>query len=150
PGDEVIVPALTFVASFQAVTATGARAIACDVDQATGFMDVADAARRVTPKTKALMPVHYASAAPQLPAVYELARRLGLRVVEDAAHAFGGMQQNCKVGSRGDVVCFSFDGIKNITCGEGGAVVTRDAGVAERIKDARLLGVEKDTEKRYS
>jgi dTDP-4-amino-4,6-dideoxygalactose transaminase len=150
PGDEVIAPSLTFVASFQAISATGARAIACDVDPRTGFMDVDDAARRITARTKAIMPVHYASVAPELEAVYELAKRAGLRVVEDAAHAFGGERRGARVGSIGDVVCFSFDGIKNITCGEGGAVVTSDAALAANVRDARLLGVEKDTEKRYA
>ncbi len=149
-GDEVLVPSLTFVASFQAISATGARPVACDVDAETGFIDAADAGRRITSRTKAIMPVYYASAAPGLADIYDLAKRRGLRVVEDAAHAFGGMRAGYRVGAQGDVVCFSFDGIKNITCGEGGAVVTSDRQVAQRIQDARLLGVEKDTEKRYS
>jgi dTDP-4-amino-4,6-dideoxygalactose transaminase len=150
PGDEVIVPSLTFVASFQAIAATGARPVACDVDPETGFIDVADAELRLTSRTRVVMPVHYASAAPELDAVYAFAAQYGLRVVEDAAHAFACTRNGALVGSTGDVVCFSFDGIKNITSGEGGAVVTADARVAERVRDARLLGVEKDTEKRYS
>jgi dTDP-4-amino-4,6-dideoxygalactose transaminase len=150
PGDEVIVPSLTFVASFQAIAATGARPVACDSDPETAFIDVADAARRLTSKTRVVMPVHYASAAPELEAVYAFAKEHRLRVVEDAAHAFACTRNGALVGSTGDVVCFSFDGIKNITSGEGGAIVTADARVAERVRDARLLGVEKDTEKRYS
>lgn len=150
PGDEVIVPTLTFVASFQAISATGARAVACDVNSETGFMDVADAEGRVTNRTRAVMPVHYASAASDLEAVYQFAGRRGLRVVEDAAHAFGGRRSGVMVGASGDVVCFSFDGIKNITSGEGGAIVTGDAQVAAAARDARLLGVEHDTEKRYA
>lgn len=149
-GDEVLVPSLTFVASFQAVSATGATPVPCDVLRASGCLDPEDAARRITPRTKAIMPVHYASGAGTLPEIYELARQRGLRVIEDAAHAFGGVHNGARVGATGDVICFSFDGIKNITSGEGGAVVTSDAAVANRIKDARLLGVEKDTEKRYS
>jgi dTDP-4-amino-4,6-dideoxygalactose transaminase len=148
-GDEVVVPSLTFVATFQAIAASGARAIACDVNPATGFMDCADAQRRLSTRTRALMPVHYASCAPQLEEVYALAARHRLRVVEDAAHAFACARGGTRVGSSGDVVCFSFDGIKNITCGEGGALVTADPLVAERVRDARLLGVEKDTEQRY-
>ncbi len=149
-GDEVLVPSLTFVASFQAVSATGARPVACDVDLATGFLDPADAEQRVTARTRAIMPVHYASAAPGLAAVYSLAGKHGLRVVEDAAHAFGGSLNGAPAGANGDIACFSFDGIKNITCGEGGAVVTADTLVADRVRDARLLGVEKDTNKRYA
>jgi dTDP-4-amino-4,6-dideoxygalactose transaminase len=149
-GDEVIVPALTFVASFQAITATGARAVACDVDSTTGFIDIADAEIRLTSRTRAVMPVHYASAAPGMDAVYRLATKHGLRVIEDAAHAFGGSRNGVPVGASGDIVCFSFDGIKNITSGEGGAVVTNDPRVSEAVRDARLLGVERDTEKRYA
>lgn len=149
-GDEVLVPTLTYVASFQAVSATGAIPIPCDVDPRTGFLDVEDAKRRVTSNTKAIMPVHYASGFGALDAVYELAKDHQLRVIEDAAHSFGGTYKDKPVGAIGDIVCFSFDGIKNITCGEGGAIVTSDSVVANRIKDARLLGVERDTEKRYA
>ena len=149
-GDEVLVPTLTFVSCFQAVSATGATPVACEVLRESGCLDPDDAARRITPHTKAIMPVHYASGAGKLDDVYALAKKRGLRVIEDAAHAFGGVHNVARVGATGDVVCFSFDGIKNITSGEGGAVVTSDAAVANRIKDARLLGVEKDTEKRYT
>lgn len=96
------------------------------------------------------MPVHYASGAGDLSGVYALAQAHGLRVVEDAAHAFGCLWKGRPVGATGDIVCFSFDGIKNITSGEGGAVVTGDQEIAGRVRDARLLGVEKDTEKRFS
>jgi dTDP-4-amino-4,6-dideoxygalactose transaminase len=150
PGDEVLVPTLTFVATFQAVSATGATPVACDVKAESGGIDVDDAARRITERTRAILPVHYASGMGDLDRIYALAAEHKLRVIEDAAHAFGCTYDDRKVGSFGDVVCFSFDGIKNITAGEGGAVVTGDPVVAERIKDARLLGVQKDTEKRYS
>lgn len=149
-GDEVIIPTITYVASFQAVSATGATAVACDMVAETAFMDVADAERRITPHTKAIMPVHYASDAGHMDAVYVLAERHGLRVIEDAAHAFGCVRNGAPVGATGDILCFSFDGIKNITSGEGGAIVTGDALVAQRVRDARLLGVERDTEARYS
>lgn len=148
-GDEVIVPSLTYVASFQAVSATGAKPIACDIDLATGCIDVQDARRYITPKTKAIMPVHYGSGMGDLEGVYNLAREYNLRVIEDAAHSFGGTYKNKPVGAEGDVVCFSFDGIKNVTCAEGGAVVSRDKSLIEKIYDLRLLGVERDTEKRY-
>jgi dTDP-4-amino-4,6-dideoxygalactose transaminase len=95
------------------------------------------------------MPVHYASGMGRLDAVLELAGRHGLRVIEDAAHAFGCTYHGRTVGSFGDVTCFSFDGIKNITSGEGGAVVTADPAVRRHVEDARLLGVERDTENRY-
>jgi dTDP-4-amino-4,6-dideoxygalactose transaminase len=116
----------------------------------TACIDVADAAARVTPRTRAIMPVHYAGAIGDLDAVYALAQRHRLRVIEDAAPAFGSRYKDELIGSRGDIVCLSFDGVKNITSGEGGAVVTADAAVAERVRDARLLAVQKDTEKRYA
>ena len=150
PGDEVLVPTLTFVASFQAISATGATPMACDVCNDNACLDPEDAARRITPRTRAIMPVHYASGPGRLDAIYALAGQHGLRVIEDAAHAFGCGNNGGRVGAAGDVVCFSFDGIKNITSGEGGAVLTADAAVASRLRDARLLGVEKDTEKRFA
>ena len=149
PGDEVLLPTLTYVASFQAVSACGATPVACEVREADALLDLEDAARRVTARTRAIMPVHYASYPGDLDALYAFARRHKLRVVEDAAHAFGCRHRGRKIGSFGDVVCFSFDGIKNITAGEGGAVATRDAEVLARVRDARLLGVEKDTDRRY-
>lgn len=150
PGDEVLVQSLTYVASFQAISAARAVPVACEVDPATLTLDLEDAAHRVTERTRAVMPVHYASNPGNLEAIYRFAERFGLRVIEDAAHAFGCTYQGRRIGSFGNVVCFSFDGIKNITSGEGGAVVTCDAGVAERIRDARLLGVERDTSRRYA
>jgi dTDP-4-amino-4,6-dideoxygalactose transaminase len=149
PGDEVLVQSLTFVASFQAISAAGAVPVACEVYPETVTLDLEDAARRITPRTRAVMPVHYASNPGDLEAVYGFARRHGLRVIEDAAHAFGCTYQGRKIGSFGDLVCFSFDGLKNITSGEGGAVVTSDPQVIQAVQDARLLGVQRDTEKRY-
>lgn len=149
-GDEVLVPSLTYVASFQAISATGAKPVACDVKSDTLTIDWRDAERRITPRTKALMPVHYAGGVGDLEAVYGFAQRHRLRVVEDAAHAFGTTHQGKRVGGFGDIACFSFDGIKNITSGEGGCIVTDDAEVLRKVRDARLLGVESDTERRYA
>lgn len=149
-GDEVLVPTLTYVASFQAITACGAIPVACDVRRENGLLDLEDAARRITPQTRAIMPVHYASFPGDLDALYSFASRHGLRVIEDAAHAFGCEHRSRKIGSFGDVACFSFDGIKNITSGEGGAIVSADPEVIAKAQDARLLGVMKDSEKRYS
>lgn len=148
-GDEVLVPSLTYVSSFQAISATGATPIACDIDPETCILDWRDAERRLTSRTKAIMPVHYSGGVGDLSGIYDFARRHGLRVIEDAAHAFGTTYNAKRVGGFGDISCFSFDGIKNITCGEGGCVVTDDQVVIRKIQDARLLGVEKDTEKRY-
>lgn len=149
-GDEVLVQSLTYVASFQAISATGATPIACDVDPSTLTLDWRDAEKRLTARTKAVMPVHYSGGVGTLEEIYVFARKHGLRVIEDAAHAFGSTYNGRRIGAFGDITCFSFDGIKNITSGEGGCVVTADPAVLARIRDARLLGVEKDTESRYA
>ncbi len=148
-GDEVLVPSLTYVASYQAISATGATPISCDIEPHTGFIDLKDAEKRITNKTKAIMPVHYASHSSSIPEVYELAKKYNLRVVEDAAHSFGCLREGKIIGQEGDIICFSFDGIKNITSGEGGAILTADEEVLTRAKDGRLLGVEKDSDNRY-
>ena len=147
-GDEVLVPSITYVASFQAISASGAKPVACDVSLDDGFLDLKHAESMINEHTRAIMPVHYASNSRRMKNVYDLAKKYNLRVIEDAAHSFGGIRDRSKIGSEGDIVCFSFDGIKNITCGEGGAVVSKDPRFIERVKDARLLGVIKDTEKR--
>jgi dTDP-4-amino-4,6-dideoxygalactose transaminase len=143
-GDEVIVPSLTFCASVQAITALGAAPVFCEVDPRTFCIDPADARRRVTSRTRALMPVHYGGSACDMDALLALAGEHGLRVVEDAAHAFGSTYRGRGVGSFGDVTCFSFDPIKNITCGEGGAIVVSDAGLAELLRRKRMLGIDRD------
>lgn len=150
PGDEVLVPSFTFVASYQAITAANCKPVSCDIDPETLTLDLKDAERRITPRTTAMMPVFYASNCRLENQYQTFAREHGLRLVEDAAHSFGCSCNGHKVGSTGDVTCFSFDGIKNITSGEGGAVFTADKDVIQKVSDARLLGVQKDSEKRYA
>lgn len=148
-GDEVIVPTLTYVASFQAISAAGAKPIPCDIDLETLTIDVKDLESKISSKTKAIMPVHLTGAAGHLQDVYKISKENNLRVIEDAAHAFGSFYENKLIGSFGDIACFSFDGIKNITSGEGGCIVSNDDKFIQRIKDARLLGVRNDTDSRY-
>jgi len=150
PNDEVLAPSLTYIASFQAISATSAKPVSCDINNDTLLIDLKDAEKRVTKKTKAVMPVHYTGGVGDLNAVYDFAKKYKLRVIEDAAHAFGTTYEGKRIGSFGDIACFSFDGIKNITSGEGGCIVSNDDALLNRIRDARLLGVEKDTEQRYS
>jgi len=148
-GDEVLVQSITYVASFQAITACGAIPIACEVESESLTIDLIDAKEKITDRTKVIMPVHYSGAPGNLSEIYNFAKNNNLRIVEDAAHAFGSKYNDSLIGSIGDIICFSFDGIKNITCGEGGAIVTRDEKVINLIKDIRLLGVEKDSDNRY-
>ncbi|MCT4638573.1 MAG: DegT/DnrJ/EryC1/StrS family aminotransferase [Bacteroidales bacterium] len=148
-GDEVLVQSLTYVATYQAISATGATPVSCEVVPETCTIDLVDAERKITPNTKAILPVHYAGNVGDLKGVYTLAKKYNLRVIEDAAHAFGTTYNSKLIGSFGDICCISLDGIKNITSGEGGIIITDDETVLSRIKDARLLGVEKDTENRF-
>jgi len=147
--DEVLVPSLTYIASFQAISATGATPIACDIDPTTLLISLVDAQKKITSKTKAIMPVHYSGGVGNLNLIYKFAKKNRLRIIEDAAHALGTEYRGKKIGSFGDIVCFSFDGIKNITSGEGGCIVSKDKDVIQFIKDARLLGVANDTHNRY-
>lgn len=148
-GDEVLVPSLTYIASYQAISATGATPVSCEVNKETLFIDYIDAKDKITKNTKAIMPVHYASNSEGMEEIYSLANKFDLRVIEDAAQAFGSKRNGKLIGSNGDIICFSFDGIKNITSGEGGAILSSDRAFIQKIKDTRLLGVEKDTEKRF-
>ena len=148
-GDEVLVQSLTYVACFQAIHAAGATSIACEVMDDTLTIDLADAERKVTSRTKAIMPVHYAGQVGNLDEVYAFAKKHGLRVIEDASHAFGTYYKGKLVGSFGDITCISMDGIKNITSGEGGMIITDDLKVQKIVKDARLLSVQNDTDSRF-
>ena len=148
-GDEVIVPSLTYVATIQAITAIGATPVFCDVEEDTLNIDLSDAKRKITSKTKAIVPVHYRGLPCDMEQVLTLAEQFGLRVVEDAAHAFGSYYKGKRIGSFGDLTCFSFDPIKIITCGEGGAITTQNDELVELMQRKRILGIDKDTWSRY-
>lgn len=148
-GDEVLVQSLTYVACFQAIRAAGAIPIACEVRDDNLTIDLDDAEKKITDRTKAVMPIHYAGNPGDLDAIYEFAKKHNLRVIEDASHAFGTTYNGKLIGSFGDVCCISMDGIKNITSGEGGMIITDDKKVQKIVKDARLLSVQNDTESRF-
>ncbi len=148
-GDEVIVPSLTFCASIQVITALKASPVFCEINPKTLNIDIEDAKQRITSKTKAIMPVHYCGNACDMDALLDIGRKHKIFVIEDAAHAFGSSYKGKKIGSFGDITCFSFDPIKNITCGEGGAVVLSNSDRAEEIRKKRLLGIDKDAWHRY-
>jgi dTDP-4-amino-4,6-dideoxygalactose transaminase len=145
PGDEVIVPSMTFVATIQMIQAAGATPVFCEVEPETLNMDPDHAAELVGPRTRALLPVHYGGEVCDMQRLAELANRHGLRMVDDAAHAFGSHQRGRPVGTLADLTCFSFDPIKNITCGEGGAVATSDPEYARRIILRRNLGIQSES-----
>lgn len=142
-GDEVITPSLTFIGAFQAISATGATPVPVDVYPDTLLIDIDDVKRKITPRTKAIMPVHYAGNPCNLDALAKIAKEHKIRIIEDAAHAFGSYYKGKKIGSFGDILCFSFDSIKNITCGEGGAVICFDAALADILRQKRLCGMKR-------
>ena len=147
PGDEVLVPTLTFIASANTVHYCGATPVFVDSLPDTWNMDPEDAARKIGPKTRAIMPVHlFGSPAPMEP-LLELARAHGLAVIEDAAEAHGATYDGNAVGALGDIGTFSFYGNKIVTTGEGGAVVTNDATLAEQV--ALLRGQGQSPDRRY-
>ena len=149
-GDEVLIPSLTYVASYQAILATGAMPVSCDVNEDDLIISISDARNKITNNTKAIVPVFFSGGVGDIEGLYSFAKEHKLRVIEDAAHAFGSKYNNQLIGSFGDITCFSFDGIKNISSGEGGCIVTNDPSIMDKVKDSRLLGVIKDTENRYA
>lgn len=140
PGQDVIVPSFTFVSTANAVLRAGARPVLADIEGASLGLDPADAERRLTPRTTALMPVHYAGIACDMGPLLELARRRGLKVIEDAAQGLGASLDGRPLGSLGDAGCFSFHETKNVTCGEGGALALRDPEAAQRAEIIREKG----------
>jgi perosamine synthetase len=134
PGDEVIVPDMTFVATAAAVRHVGAEPVLVDVDPDTLTLDVELTARAISPRTKAIIPVHLFGVPADMDALRALAKERGLFLLEDAAEAHGAKIGGRPVGSLGDAATFSFYGNKLITTGEGGCVVTDDAALAERIR----------------
>ena len=147
PGDEVIVPTLTFVATANAVTYTGAKPVFADSEPRTWNLDPADVARKITPATRALIPVHVYGHPADMDPLLDLARKHNLLVIEDAAEAHGALYKGKRVGSMGALNCFSFYGNKIITTGEGGLITTNDAALAEKARWLRDHGM--STEKRY-
>ncbi len=146
PGTEVLVPSLTYAASAQAITAAQCLPVFCDVHAHSATLDITDAATRISARTRAIMPMHYAGNPWQRQEIYAFAAKYHLRVIEDAAHAFGSLFQGSPLGAQGDMVCFSFDGIKNITCGEGGCIITFDKDVAKICREMRELGFQQDAQ----
>lgn len=146
PEDEVLCPALTFVATANAIGYTGARPIFVDIIGPDNLnLSSEDLARKITPRTRAVMVVHYGGFAADMPAIQELASHHGLAIIEDCAHAPGAFYPShpgrSRVGSQGTISCFSFFSNKNMTTGEGGMVATDDPTLADRVKAGRSHGM---------
>jgi perosamine synthetase len=145
PGDEVIVPAVTFVSTAHAAAYWGARPVFADVRPDTLCVDPADVRRKATPRTRAILPVHYAGHPCDMDEIHPFAAARGIAVIEDAAHACGSAYKGRRVGSLSPLTCFSFHAIKNLSCGDGGMVTTNDGAHAKRLREGRWMGISKDT-----
>ncbi len=149
PGDEVITTPLTFCATVNAIVHAGATPVLADIDPVTYNIDPAAVERAITPRTKALLPVHYAGRPCNMDALCELARRFELTLIEDCAHAIETRYHGRAAGTFGEFGCLSFYVTKNIVTGEGGMVLTRNESDAARIKVLGLHGMSKDAWKRF-
>jgi dTDP-4-amino-4,6-dideoxygalactose transaminase len=149
PGDEVITTPLTFCATVNAIIHAGATPVLADVDPRTMNIDPEAVAARITPKTRAILPVHFAGRPCEMDALLAIARRHDLKVIEDCAHAIESEYKGGKAGTFGDFGCFSFYVTKNVVTGEGGMVLARREEDISRIKVLGLHGMSKDAWKRF-
>jgi len=149
-GDEVIVPVMTFAATAEVVLYFNARPVLVDCEPDTLNMDPEAVERAITPRTRAIIPVHVGGQPCDMDRLLEIARRHGLKVIEDAAHALPARYKGRLVGTIADITCFSFYSTKTITTGEGGMVTTADDAYAERMRIMSLHGINRDAWKRYT
>lgn len=149
PGDEVILPTTTFTSTAEVVTYLGARPVLADISSRTMNIDVADVERRITNRTRAIIPVHLAGLPCELDEINELANKYEIRVIEDAAHAIPAAYKGRSIGSVSEITAFSFYATKTLTTGEGGMITTRSEKLAERMRMMRVHGIARDAWKRY-
>jgi len=149
-GDEVIVPTLTFAATAEVVFYLHARPVLVDCCPRTLNIDPERLEKAITPRTRAIIPVHFAGQPCEMDAIRDIAQRHNLAIIEDAAHALPARYRNQMVGTIGDITCFSFYATKTITTGEGGMITTDNDEYAERMRIMSLHGISKDAWKRYT
>jgi dTDP-4-amino-4,6-dideoxygalactose transaminase len=149
PGDEVVLPALTFISTLSAVIHCGARPVLVDMDPANLGLDPEAFQRAITPRTKAVIPVHLAGHPCRINEILDIARPEGIRVMEDAAHSFGAAVDGTRLGGLGDLTVFSFYATKCITTGDGGLVTTTDSELADRLQLLSFHGMDGNAWQRY-
>jgi perosamine synthetase len=149
-GDEVIVPTMTFPATAEIVCYFGAKPVIIDVSEDTLNISIKEIEKAITPKTKAIIPVHYGGQPCDMDEILTLARKYNVKVLEDAAHSLPATYKGKKVGTISEVTCFSFYATKTLSTGEGGMICTNDDELAERCSIMRLHGINRDAWKRYS
>jgi len=149
-GDEVITTPFTFTATASVIHHVGARPVFVDVDEKTFNIDIDKIEKKITKKTKAIIPVHYAGQPVDIDSVHKIAKKHNLIVIEDAAHAAGALYKSKKIGSLSDFTVFSFHPIKNMTTGDGGMITTNNQKYAEKLASLRLHGMTRDAWKRHT
>lgn len=149
PGDEVITTPLTFCATVNAIIHSGATPVLADVDPRTMNIDPSEIERRITPNSRAIIPVHFAGRSCQMDSIVDIAKRHGLKIIEDCAHAIETEYKGKKAGTFGDFGCFSFYSTKNVVTGEGGMAIARRDEDISRLKMLGLHGMSKDAWKRF-
>ncbi|MGK3123971.1 UDP-4-amino-4-deoxy-L-arabinose aminotransferase [Candidatus Pantoea formicae] len=149
PGDEVITPSLTWVSTINIISLLGATPVMIDVDRDTLMVTPEQIEAAITPQTRAIIPVHYAGAPADIDAIRAIGERHGIAVIEDAAHAAGCYYKGQHVGNKGTAI-FSFHAIKNMTCAEGGLIVTDDAELADRMRSLKFHGLGVDAYDRHT
>ena len=149
-GDEVIVPTITFTATAEVITYFNARPVLVDIDKETCNIDVSKIEEKITKRTRAIIPVHYSGHPCDMDEILDIAKRYNLLVIEDAAHAIPAWYKNRKIGTIGDITCFSFYATKALTTGEGGMATTENDAWADKMEILRLHGISKDAWKRYT
>jgi UDP-4-amino-4-deoxy-L-arabinose-oxoglutarate aminotransferase len=149
PGDEVVTPSMTFASTVNQIYLRNAKPVFADSDYGTLQVLPADIARRITSRTKAVIPVHFGGSPADLQAIQEAAEKAGIFIIEDAAHAIGTSYRGKVIGGHGNPAIFSFHPIKNITTGEGGMITCFDDKLARELRLLRFHGIERDAWKRY-
>jgi len=144
-GDEVLVPAVTFVSTAHAVLYNNAKPVFVDVHPDTLCMDVEDVRRKITERTKVILPVHYGGHPCDMDTILDIAKQAGAAIIEDAAHACGSTYKGKKVGSIGDATCFSFHAVKNLAVGDGGMITLNDEALDKKLRKLRWVGINKST-----
>jgi perosamine synthetase len=150
PGDEVVTSTLTFTATGATIIHAGGTPVLADCDPETLNLDPADVLRKITPRTRAIVPVHFAGHPAAMDEILQIARQHRLTVIEDAAHALPASYRGRRIGTIGDLTAFSFYATKNLTTGEGGMLTTADEALAERLQTRRLHGMSRNAWRRYS
>jgi dTDP-4-amino-4,6-dideoxygalactose transaminase len=149
PGDEVITTPMTFAATVSMIVQAGGKPVLADIEEGTLNIDVREIRKKITPRTRALVPVHFAGQPCDMDEIFALAREFNLAVIEDAAHAIGTEYKGARIGSLDSISVFSFHPIKNITTGEGGMVATGNEQLAEEISLMKFHGMSREAWKRY-